>query len=160
MVGTFRGRFGGDVSCSGAVHRIAHPSDIRDVGDAFDRLLTAILLLAAAAVISGARYNFRIVGIRDIYDFRDSMASPAIVNYLVTIVSSALLPFAFAGFIARKAYCRAGVALLLLLLFYPVTLSKLALFAPLWLIAVLLLSRIFDAKTTVIMSLLVPVLSA
>ena len=63
----------------------------------------------------------------------------------------------FAGFIARRAYWRASVALLLLLLLYPVTLSKLALFAPLWLIGMLLLSRIFDAKIAVIMSLLGPV---
>jgi hypothetical protein len=125
---------------------------------AFDRLLTAILLLAAAAVISGALYNFRIVGIADIYDFRGRMESPAIVNYSLAIVSGALLPFAFAGFIVRKAYWRAGAALLLLLLIYPVTLSKLALFAPFLLLAIWLLSKIFDAKTTVIMSLLGPVL--
>jgi hypothetical protein len=124
---------------------------------AFDRLLMAILLLAAAAVISGALYNFRIVGIGGIYDFRDSMESPAIVTYLVAIASGALLPFAFAGFIARKAYWRASTALLLLLLFYPVTLSKLALFAPLWLIGMLLLSRLFDTKIAVIISLLGPV---
>jgi hypothetical protein len=123
---------------------------------AFDRLLMAILLLAAAAVISGALYNFRIVGIGNIYDFRDSMESPAIVTYLVAIASS-VLPFAFAGFISRKAYWRAGAALLLLLLFYPVTLSKLALFAPLWLIGMLLLSRLFDTKIAVIISLLGPV---
>jgi hypothetical protein len=137
-------------------------SPIRQVysmsASAFDRLLTAILLLAAAAVISGALYNFRIVGIENIYDFRDRMESPAIINYSIAIASGALLPFAFAGFIARKAYWRAGAALLLLLLVYPVTLSKLALFAPFLLLAVLLLSKVFDARTTVIMSLLGPVL--
>jgi hypothetical protein len=123
---------------------------------AFDRMLMVILLLAAAVVIWGALYNFRIVGIKDIYDFRDGMESPAIVNYLVAISSGALLPFAFAGFIARKAYWRASIALVLLLLFFPVTLSKLALFAPLWLIGMLFLSRIFDTKIAVIISLLGP----
>src|SRR3954451_6540940 len=124
----------------------------------FDRLLTAILLLAATAVICGALYNFRMVGIADIYDFRDRMQSPAIVNYSLAIVSGALLPFAFAGFIVRKAYWRAGAALLLLLLIYPVTLSKLALFAPFLLLAIWLLSKVFGIKTTVILSLLGPVL--
>jgi hypothetical protein len=137
-------------------------SPIRQVysmsADAFDRLLTAVLLLAAAAVIAGALYNFRIVALADIYDFRDRMESPAIVSYLVAIASGALLPFAFAGFIARRAYWQASIALLLLLLIYPVTLSKLALFAPFLLLAVLLLSKVFDAKTTVILSLLGPVL--
>jgi hypothetical protein len=127
--------------------------------DAFDRLLSAILLLAAAAVISGALYNFRMVGIADIYEFRDRMESPAIVNYSVAISASALLPFAFAGFILRKAYRQAFIALLLLLLIYPVTLSKLALFAPFMLFAVLLLSKVLSAKTTVILSLLGPVLT-
>jgi hypothetical protein len=125
---------------------------------AFDRLLTVILLLAIAAVAAGALYNFRLVGIKNIYDFRDTMESPGIVNYSIAISSSALLPFAFAGFIARKAYWRAAAALLLLLLIYPITLSKLALFAPFWLIAVLVLSKVFEIKTAVIMSLLAPVL--
>ena len=125
---------------------------------AFDRLLTVILLLAAAAVTAGALYNFRLVGVGNIYEFRDTMEAPAIVNYSIAISSGALLPFAFAGFLARKAYWRAAAALLALLLIYPITLSKLALFAPLWLIAVLFLSRTFDAKTTVIVSLLGPVL--
>jgi hypothetical protein len=124
----------------------------------FDRLLTAILLLAASAVISGALYNFRIVGIEQIYDFRDRMESPAVINYSIAIASGALLPFAFAGFIVRKAYWQASAALLLLLLIYPVTLSKLALFAPFLLLAVLLLSKVFDARTTVILSLPGPVL--
>ncbi len=125
---------------------------------AFDRLLLAILLLAMAAVIAGALYNFRLVGIGNIYDFRDTMESPAVVNYAIRIASSALLPFAFAGFIARKAHWRAGAALALLLLIYPVTLSKLTLFAPFWLVAMLFLSRVFEVKTAVVMSLLGPVL--
>jgi hypothetical protein len=125
---------------------------------AFDRLLTAILLLAIAAVAAGALYNFRLVGIRNIYDFRDTMESPAIVNYSIAIASSALLPFVFAGFVARKAYWRAAAALLLLLFIYPITLSKLALFAPFWLVAIMLLSRICSIKTAVVMSLLAPVL--
>jgi hypothetical protein len=126
--------------------------------EAFDRLLTLILAAAGVAIAAGALYNFRLVGIEDIYDFRDTIEAPAIVNYSVAIASSALLPFVFAGFLARKAHWRAAAALLLLLLIYPITLSKLALFAPFWLIAMLLLSKIFDIKTAVIMSLLGPVL--
>jgi hypothetical protein len=125
---------------------------------AFDRLLTLILLAAGVAIAAGALYNFRLVGITNIYDFRATIEAPAIVNYSITIASSALLPFVFAGFLARNAHCRAAAALLLLLLIYPITLSKLALFAPFWLIAMLLLSKVFDIKTAVIMSLLGPVL--
>lgn len=125
---------------------------------AFDRLLTGILLLALAAVTAGALYNFRLVGITSIYDFRNTIEAPLIVNYSIATFSSALLPFAFAGFVARKAYWRATSALLLLLAIYPIGLSKLVLFAPFWLVAMLLLSRMFDIKTAAIMSLLAPVL--
>jgi hypothetical protein len=125
----------------------------------FDRLLTFILVLAIVAIAMGAIYNFRFVALTNIYDFRDALESPKILNYLVTIVSNVLLPFAFAGFVARRRYRRACAVLFLLVLFYPITLSKLPLFAPFWLCAMLLLSTIFRARTTVILSLLVPILA-
>jgi hypothetical protein len=125
----------------------------------FDRLLTLILVLAIGTIAAGATYNFRFVALTKIYDFRDALESPKILNYLVTIVSNALLPFAFAGFVARKAYWKAGAVLLLLLLFYPITLSKFPLFAPVWLLAILLISGVFQARTAVILSLLLPILA-
>jgi len=87
------------------------------------------------------------------------MASPAILNYLTVMNYSTLLPFAFAGFVARKAYWRSGAVLVLLLFFYPITLTKLALFTPVWLVVMLLLSRLVEARTVVVLSLLVPVLA-
>jgi hypothetical protein len=77
---------------------------------------------------------------------------------LIPIVQNTLLPFAFAGFVIRKAHWRAGAALLLLLFFYPITLSKLALFAPFWLIGVASVSKLFESRTTVVLSILGPVL--
>lgn len=125
---------------------------------AFDHLLILILLLAFAAIAAAALYNFRLVGIGNIYEFRHTIESPVILSYAIAITSSALLPFAFAGFLARKAPWRASIALLLLLLIYPITLSKLAFFAPIWLVGILLLSKVFDIKTTVVLSLLAPML--
>jgi hypothetical protein len=43
-----------------------------------------------------------------------------------------------------------------MLLLYPVTLSKLALFAPLWLLFLAFLCRMVEARSTVILSLLLP----
>ena len=126
---------------------------------AFDRLLTLILLLAVPTIAVGAAYNFRLVSIDQIYDFRDKMASPAILSYLTVMNYSTLLPFAFAGFVERKAYWRSGAVLVLLLFFYPITLTKLALFAPIWLVAMLLLSRVVETRIAVVLSLLVPVLA-
>ena len=80
-----------------------------------------------------------------------------ILNYVIGITSNALLPFAFACFVGRRDVWRAGAALLLLLLFYPITLSKLALFTPFWLAVILALSRYFNFKFAVTLSLLVPI---
>jgi hypothetical protein len=126
---------------------------------AFDRLLTGILLLAVAVIAVGASYNFRLVAVENIYDFRDKLEFPTLLKYLIGTTSSALLPFAFAGFTARRAYWRAGAALVLLLLFYPITLSKIALFTPCWLVGLLVLSKLLEARTTVVLSLLIPVLA-
>jgi hypothetical protein len=126
---------------------------------AFDRLLLIILTLAIAMVAVGAAYNFRVVAVKEIYAFRDQLEFPRALNYLIGMTSSALLPYAFAGFAARKAYWRAGAVLLLLLLLYPITLSKLALFTPVWLVALLILSKLFEARLAVIVSLLGPMLT-
>jgi hypothetical protein len=124
----------------------------------FDRLLTCILILGVVTIVVGAFYSFQLVTPDKMYDYRAKLDAPVSVNYLVTIVSNALLPFAFAGFLARKSHWRAAAALVLLSFFYPITLNKVALFAPLWLIAILTLSRFFKARRAVVLSLLGPIL--
>jgi hypothetical protein len=126
---------------------------------AFDRLLTLIVLLAVVTVAIGAAYNFRLVGIESIYEFRSKNEAPRILVYATGMISDAVLPFAFAAFAARKAYWRAGVVLLLLLLLYPITLTKSALFAPFWLVSMLLLSKLTEARIAVVLSLLAPIVA-
>jgi hypothetical protein len=124
----------------------------------FDRLLTGIVLLGAATAAIGARYNFRLVSFDEIYYFRDALTSPTAVNYLTGITTTALLPFAFACYALRGNFGRASVVLLLLLVFYPITLSKQALIAPLWLVVVLVATKFLGLRLTVILSLLAPML--
>jgi len=124
----------------------------------FDRLLTFLFLLSLATVAVGVSYNFRLVSPVEASSLRGDDTSPVTLRYLIGITSSALLPFVFACFVAHKSYWRSGAVLLLLLLYYPITLSKVALFAPAWLIFLILLSRIFQAKTAVVLSLLIPTL--
>jgi hypothetical protein len=126
---------------------------------ALEYLLFGILILAAAIIAAGASYNFRLVGLGEIYSFRDEIEFPAWLRYATGATSNALLPFAFACFAARGDRWRAGTALLLLLLIYPVTLTKLTLFAPFWLLYLVLFSRLFEARTTVVLSLFVPILA-
>jgi hypothetical protein len=124
----------------------------------FDRLLTFLFLLSLATVAIGASYNFRLVSPRAASSLRSDVI-PTIPRYIIGITSSVLLPFLFACFVARKSSWRAGAVLCLLLLYYPITISKTALFAPAWLIFLALLSRIFKANVAVILSLLGPILA-
>ncbi len=123
---------------------------------ALDQLLFAILILAAAIIAIGAFYNFRLARLSEIYSFRDEIEFPAWLRYVIGATWNALLPFAFACFAARGDRWRAGAALLLLVLIYPITLTKLALFAPFWLLYLALLSRFFAVRTTVVLSFFVP----
>jgi hypothetical protein len=123
----------------------------------FDRLLLAILLISVAIVLAGASYNFRLVGVEHIYEFRDKLKLPILLSYLTGIVGSALLPFVFAGFLARRAFPWALASLFLILCLYPITLSKLNLLAPLWLVGFFILSRIVEARIAVMLSLLLPI---
>jgi hypothetical protein len=136
-------------------------SPIRQIGPmslrTFDRLLTLIFLLCLITVAIGASYNFRIASPGDVSNLRaDSF--PTILNYLIGVTSSSLLPFLFACFLARRHFRRAGAVLILLLFYYPVAMSKIAFFAPLWLVAMASLARIAGAKIAVILSLLIPAL--
>ncbi|TYL84591.1 hypothetical protein [Bradyrhizobium cytisi] len=125
----------------------------------FEHLLTLILLLSLLTITAGAVYNFRIVAIGDIYSYRDKLDFPTGLRYAIGITSTTLLPFAFACFVARKNIWRAGAALVLSLLFYPVTLTKFAIFTPVWLVFVAFLTRYFGSRTVVILSLLLPMLA-
>lgn len=125
---------------------------------ALENLLRLILLLAVATVLVGAVYNFRIVGLETMYDFRDKLELPGFIHYSIGITSGALLPYAFACFVIRADYWRSAAVLLLLLLFFPINLSKFALFAPAWLFVFALLSKFLYPRIAVIVSLFVPVL--
>jgi len=125
---------------------------------AFARLLVLIVLFCAATAAVAAAYNFRFVSVDDIYDFRDKLGFPTILNYSIGAATSVLLPFAFACLIMRNRWWQAGIVLLISMSFYPSTLSKLTFFTPAWLIAIALISRIFEARVAAILSLLLPIL--
>jgi hypothetical protein len=120
---------------------------------ALEVTLTAILILSLAVVAASAAYNFRLVGLDSIYKFRATLEFPKPLAYAIGICSNALLPFAFACFFLRNDRWRAGAVLLLLLFFYPITLTKLALFSPAWLLFLALLARYFEPRIAVVLSL-------
>jgi hypothetical protein len=124
----------------------------------FERLLTLILIFAAATAIIGAAYNFRFVSIENMSSLRKDLQFPTIVNYLTAATTSVLLPYAFACFLALKKPWHACVALLISLSFSPILVSKLALFTPVWLVTLAFLSKILGARRTTVLSLLLPML--
>ncbi|WP_426408211.1 hypothetical protein [Bradyrhizobium ganzhouense] len=124
----------------------------------FDRLLLVLFLVCAATVAVGAVCNFRFVSPGDASTLRTD-ALPTSVNYLIGITSGSLLPFLFAYCIARNAFWRAGAVVVLMLLYYPVAVSKMAFFAPAWLIVLAALARFFEARVVVVLSLLLPIVA-
>jgi hypothetical protein len=121
-------------------------------------LLKFILVLALGTILVASLYNFRLVSIRQIYDFRNELYFPAPIRYLTGIMSTVLLPFACACYLALNRRWWAAVPLILMLLFYPVTLSKFALFSTAWVVILMVLSRIFEPRAVTILSILLPML--
>lgn len=125
---------------------------------AVELLLKFILALALGTILTASFYNFRLVSIRQIYDFRNDLYLPTPVRYLTGIVSTVLLPFACACYLALNRRWWAALPLILLVLFYPITLSKFALFSTVWVVGLLVLSRIVQARAVTILSILLPML--
>ncbi|WP_439369436.1 hypothetical protein [Bradyrhizobium sp. DASA03120] len=123
----------------------------------FRKLPTAILILSAATIVFGATYGFRIVALADIYKFQSEIAYPSWMNYLIGVTSTVLLPFSFACCFLRREKVRATFCLLLSVLFYPITLNKLTLFTPIWLLLMAASVKFFSERTAAILSLLIPV---
>lgn len=122
----------------------------------FDVLPSVILLLAAAILAAGAFYNFKPASFSEMYKFRAQIQLPAWLRYATGITIGSLLPFAFACFVERRKYLQAALALLALVLMYPIALTKLSLFAAPWLLFLAVLSRMLAPRPAVILSLLLP----
>ncbi|WP_275200855.1 hypothetical protein [Bradyrhizobium sp. CSA207] len=127
--------------------------------EAFRKLPSIILIGTVAIVAIGSFYNFRFVGLEEIYQFRSEIGFPKLLEYAIGITSGALLPFAFACFVWFRMRVRAGMCLVLLAVFWPITLSKASLFAPAWLMFLAVLTRFFEARVAVVLSLFLPVLA-
>ncbi|KWV52112.1 hypothetical protein AS156_11125 [Bradyrhizobium macuxiense] len=121
----------------------------------FDRIVAALFLLSAVTVVIAATYNFKIVSPTDASRLRvDSF--PTILRYLIVLTSTSVLPFLFAYCVQRNAYWPACGILLLMLCYYPVSVTKLTFFAPAWLIFMSVLARFSGVRVTTVLSVLLP----
>ncbi|MET4387992.1 hypothetical protein ABIB73_003754 [Bradyrhizobium sp. F1.4.3] len=124
-----------------------------------DVILAAIVALSVIVLTIGVQFQFQLARPGDMYKFRNEIDLPRWLQYAIGIVSGALLPFAYACFVQFRRYLLAALCLVLLVLFYPVTLTKVSLLAPGWLLFLTLLSIYFESRMAVILSLLLPILS-
>jgi len=131
-------------------------SRVRISPDVFHRLLGILLIAATATIIIGASYDFHPVGLNSIQDLRPTLKFPVLVGYMIGIVSSTVLPFLFTIFLMERRLWRVGLTLILLAFLYPITLTKMAFFAPVWLVGLAVLSQFLELRVTVILSLLLP----
>jgi hypothetical protein len=124
--------------------------------DTMDRLLTLMLVFALLVILWDAFFGFAFVSPKEAAELRESLARPAVLRYLNGILVVSVLPFAFAYFGLRRRYYRAGISIFLMLLFYPVLLTRTVLFAPVWLVFSLLMFRTLEARVATILVSIVP----
>jgi hypothetical protein len=125
-------------------------------GGLFDRLPETTLCLGAAIVAISSRYGFHLVGIDLIYEYRDKLAHPRLLDYAIHNLIGALIPVSFAICVEQRRWRLAAALCALSFLLYPITLTKTSLlFAP-WLVFMAVLSRLFEARFAAVLSLSLP----
>ena len=122
----------------------------------FDVIPVCILCMGALAFLLSAFNEFHLVGLSDIYKYRESLHHSRLFYYFVGNFNGALFPFAFACFFARKRWLMLLLLCGVALLFYPVTLTKVSLFVAFSLVFFAILSACFEPRAAVIFSLLIP----
>jgi len=124
-----------------------------------ERLLIILIVLSAVILAASSIYHFQLVGIDRIYDYRDQLDMPVVLRYADGIAVGALLPYAFTLFITGRRWFWTSLSALVLVGFFAVSLSKLALFAPAWLLFLYVLLRFTETRMAVALSLLIPLLA-
>jgi hypothetical protein len=122
------------------------------------RLQISVILFSLFILLWNAAYGVAFVGIGEAEGLRSTFARPSILRYATGVVTGAMLPYAFAYLALQRRVYLAAVTLLLLASFYPVLLNKTVLFAPVWLLYVLMMFKVFEPKRATILTLLVPML--
>jgi hypothetical protein len=122
----------------------------------FDRLPEATLCVGAAILAISSRYGFHLVGVHLIYEYRDRLAHPKLLDYAIHNLIGALIPFAFAICVEHRRLRLAAALCVLSFLLYPVTLTKTALLLAPCLLFMAALSSLFEARFAAVLSLSAP----
>jgi len=124
----------------------------------FDRLPVCILVFVALTLAISSLSGFHFVGLSEIYQYRANLAHPPAVQYLLGNISGALIPFAFACLLAKRRWLMLLALFFVSAMYYPVTLTKVSLFLPFYLIFIAILATMFEARIAAVLSLLIPLL--
>jgi hypothetical protein len=123
----------------------------------FNKIAGGLAIVSILTAFVGALHNFRLVGLSEIYNYRDQLSFPAWLTYLFGSVSNVVLPFLYATLIMQRRIWLALSTLAILFFLYFITLSKLELFAPPWLVFLTILSFCFEQRVAAVLSLLIPI---
>jgi hypothetical protein len=120
-----------------------------------DQTVYGILILAALTAAYASSFEFHLIGFIEGEALRSQLQYPAWLNYPVAISISTALPFSYAWAVHRQRYYLAAVALAIGASFYPFTLNKLTLLAPLWLVGLTVLSKFLNVRLCALLSLFI-----
>jgi hypothetical protein len=123
---------------------------------AFDLLPDALLCLSTVVLVACSLNGFHFVGFEKMGQYRGELTHSPAIEYAIGNVNGALIPFAFACLFARRRWFMLSLLVVVSLSYYPVTLTKISLFAAPFLIFVAFASTRFEARTCVILSLCFP----
>jgi hypothetical protein len=119
-----------------------------------------IFSLIALVLVLATPNEFRIVAPGEMYNYRDTLQQSRIIGYALGNCTGALIPFAFACFVARRQWFALSLLGGLSLLFYTVTITKFSLALPFYLGFIAILASRYEARSVVILSLLIPIVVA
>ncbi|WP_454628664.1 hypothetical protein [Bradyrhizobium cenepequi] len=122
----------------------------------FDRSPDVILVGSAFLLIWCALDGFHLVSFDEMEKYRSALDRPRVIQYAIGNVNGALIPFAIAYALSRGRRWIAAWLSLVSLLYFPITLTKTAIFAAPFIIFMSVVSSRLEPRISVILSLLVP----
>jgi hypothetical protein len=125
---------------------------------AVEWLLNGALVIAFVVIGADASYGFRIAGFEASMQARSEVVRPTLLNYASDMLTCSVLPFTLAWAIDRKRWYLVIVTPLVMMAFFPMLLSKIVLFSPVWVIFLYLLFSVGSPKSSAIMAITWPLL--
>ena len=123
---------------------------------ALDRAPDVILTISVLVLIWCAARDFHIVGLDDMEKYRVAITRPRLVEYAIGNINGALIPFALACAFVRDRKWMVAALCFVSIAYYPVTFTKTAILIAPFVLFVAALSSRFEARTVVILSLMIP----